>query len=180
MAGQELAAKRYARAAFAIALAGDGLEGWAADLGLMAAVMGDPQGAAVLESVRLPQPAKYRLLEQALAGIDPLAMNLAKLLVARGRSGLAGQILEEYRALVDEHRGLAHAVVTTAVPLGDAEREAIAQRLGQLTGRQVTVATRVNPGIIGGLVARIGDTLIDGSVRTRLLALRRSLAGRGG
>lgn len=177
MAGRELAAKRYGRAAFEIALADGALERWAADLGLIAAAMGDPQVAAFLESVRTPLQAKYDLLERGLAGSDPKAMNLAKLLVAKGRSDLAGQILEEYRALVDEHQGLAHAVVTTAVPLGDAEREAVAQRLGQLTGRQVTVTTRVDPTIIGGLVARIGDTLIDGSVRARLLALRRRLAG---
>ncbi|MHB8377115.1 MAG: F0F1 ATP synthase subunit delta, partial [Dehalococcoidia bacterium] len=78
---------------------------------------------------------------------------------------------------VDERRGIAHALVTTAVPLSDDERGAVAARLSAITGKTVDVVPVVDPAIIGGVVARIGDQLIDGSTRTRLKALRRSLEG---
>ena len=78
---------------------------------------------------------------------------------------------------MDEHRGIAHATVVTAVPLSDAEREAVEKRLGEMSGMQVIAHMEVEPEIVGGLVARIGDKVIDGSTRAKLLALKRSLAG---
>jgi F-type H+-transporting ATPase subunit delta len=79
--------------------------------------------------------------------------------------------------MMDAHLNLAHAIVTTAVPLADDERSAIAARLSAMTGKQVDVTSVVDEAIIGGVVARIGDQLIDGSTRTRLLALKRRLEG---
>jgi F-type H+-transporting ATPase subunit delta len=95
--------------------------------------------------------------------------------VHRGRTALAPQVAEAFQELVDAERGIAHAVVTTAVPLSEGEREAVAKRLGEIAGRQVLVETEVDVGIIGGLIARIGDKLIDGSTRSQLAALRRRL-----
>jgi F-type H+-transporting ATPase subunit delta len=77
--------------------------------------------------------------------------------------------------MLDEEQGIAHVRVKTAVPLTDEEREALAQRLQQLTGRRVVLETEVDEGIIGGLVVQIGDRIIDGSTRSQLLALRRQL-----
>jgi F-type H+-transporting ATPase subunit delta len=81
----------------------------------------------------------------------------------------------EYGRLVDEHRGIAHAEVATAVPLEPEEKDKLVRRLGDLVGREIVLTTRVDPAIIGGLVARVGDKLIDGSTKSRLLALRESL-----
>ncbi|MCK4697790.1 MAG: F0F1 ATP synthase subunit delta, partial [Dehalococcoidia bacterium] len=68
-----------------------------------------------------------------------------------------------------------HAEVTTAVPLEPEEKDKLVRRLGDLVGREIVLTTRVAPAIIGGLVARVGDKLIDGSTKSRLLALRESL-----
>jgi len=174
---RDIAAKRYARAAFEVALERGALDRWSDDLRLIAAVMADAKVLALLASTKVPLAQRYRLLEGTLAGIDPRAMNLAKLLVAKGRAGLAPQIAEAYLGLVDEHRGIAHATVTTAVPLSDAEREAVEKRLGELSGKQVIAHLEVEPAIVGGLVARIGDKVIDGSTYGKLLALKRSLTG---
>ncbi len=175
MPARELAAKRYAQAAFDLAKSMGTVDQWADDLGLTAVVMGDPEINGLLGSTRMPQPAKHRLLEQTLIGVSPLALNFANLLVSKGRSEIIGHVLEEYQRLLEEEKGIAHAVVTTAVPLSDEDRAAVTQKLSDITGQQVSVNTKVNPDIIGGLVARIGDTLIDGSVRSRLESLRRNL-----
>lgn len=169
------AAKRYARAAFDIAREGDALEGWAAALEALAALGRRPEVSAFLLSSKVPLAEKHRLLEGALAGVEPLALNLAKLLVAKGRFGLAEQLGEEFLRLRDEERGIAHVQVTAAVPLSSPERDAVTQRLREMTGQEVVLEEAVEPGLLGGLVLRIGDRLIDGSTRTRLLALRRSL-----
>jgi F-type H+-transporting ATPase subunit delta len=174
---RDTAAKRYARAAFEVALEYGALDRWSDDLQLIAAVMDDAKALALLTNTKVPLAERYRLLEGTLAGIEPQAMNLAKLLVAKGRGSLAPQIAEAYLGLVDEHRGIAHATVVTAVPLSDAERQAVEKRLGDMSGKQVIAHLEVEPDIVGGLVARIGDKVIDGSTRGKLLALRRSLAG---
>lgn len=174
---REAAAKRYAQAAFAVALEHEELEQWATDMAAIAMVMGQSEAIALLQSNKVPAAEKEAILARALAGIGPRAMNLARLLVAKNRVYLAPQIDEEFRALVDEHRGIAWATVTTAVPLSDTQKELVASKLGGMTGRQVNVETEVDPAILGGLVARVGDTLIDGSTRSRLLALKKELTG---
>lgn len=172
---RDIAAKRYAEAAFEIAHDSDKLEEWRDGLSLIATVLSDPQVAAVLDSARVATRDKLRLVEDILAGLDPLILNLARLLVAKGRHGIAAQVAEAYQELLDAHRGIAHALVTTAVALSEEERQAVTRRLAEISGKQVVVETEVNPEIIGGLVARIGDRLIDGSTRSKLLALRREL-----
>lgn len=173
---REIAARRYAEAAFQIAGEQGKEDAWLEGLDRMGALFADPEVQAIMESPRVAEADKMGLAEQALEGADPLLLNLARLLVRRGRAALAPQIAEAFRELVDAERGIAHARVTTAVPLSDAERKAVAEKLSEITGKEVVVDTEVDDGIIGGLVARIGDKLIDGSTRSRLLALKRRLA----
>jgi F-type H+-transporting ATPase subunit delta len=173
----EAAAKRYAQAAFAVALEQGELERWTADLESLAALMTQPDAAAVLESDRVADAEKEKLLTAALADVGPRALNLARLLVAKRRTALAVQIGQEFQTLLDEHRGVARAAVTTAVPLSDEQAQGVAARLSRITGKQVSVEPRVDEAIMGGLIARVGDTLIDGSTRSRLIALKKELRG---
>ena len=173
----EVAAKRYAQAAFDIAREKDELDRWVEDLRVIADLAAQPGVTEVLASSRVPFEGKERLLRSGLADVSPLALNLARLLVQKGRIALAQQVREEYQRLLDEHRGMSHAVVFTAVPLSADEERAVAQRLRELTGKEIVLERQVEPEILGGLVARVGDRLIDGSTRTRLLELRRQLAG---
>ena len=119
---RDTAAKRYARAAFEVALERGVLDRWSDDLRLIAAVMGDAKALALLANTKVPLTERYRLLEATLAGIDSQAMNLARLLVAKGRAALAPQIAEAYLGLVDAHRGLAPSPPGTARPPRGAER----------------------------------------------------------
>ena len=173
----EAAAKRYAQAAFDIARETDELDRWVEDLRAIADLAAQPGVVEVLASSRVPFEVKERLLRSGLADVSPLALNLARLLVQKARIALAGQVRDEYQRLLDEYRGMAQALVLTAVPLSEDEERAVAQRLRELTGKEIVLEGRVAPEILGGLVARVGDRLIDGSTRTRLLELRRQLAG---
>ncbi len=172
---REVAAKRYAEAAYLLARESRNEEAWSAGLAAMATLFGDPQAQAVLEETRVPPADKLRLVEGALPGVDPLVLNLARLLLRRGRTALGPQIAAAFQELLDEARGISHAVVTTAVPLSEGDVKAVARKLSEITGNEVIVETRVDEGILGGLVARIGDRLIDGSTRSKLLALKRQL-----
>lgn len=174
----DVAAKRYAEAVFGIARDSGTEDVWRDDLGTLRELVENPQAAAFLASGRTSEAQKRQLVEAVLRGAQPLALNLARLLLQRGRLGLAPQIAAEYDRMLDVSRGIEHAQVTTAVPLSDAERAAVEDRLRALTGaREVRLETRIDPSLIGGMTARVGDRLIDGSTRTRLLQLKRSLAG---
>jgi F-type H+-transporting ATPase subunit delta len=173
----EVAAKRYAQAAFDIAREKDDFDRWSADLQAIADLVAQPGVVDILGSSRVPSDAKGSLLKSGLADIGPLALNLAHLLVDKGRIALAEEVRVEYQRLLDEHRGIAQATVLTAVPLSEGERQAVVRRLQEMTGKEIVLETQVDPEILGGLVARVGDRLIDGSTRSQLLTLRRRLAG---
>ncbi len=170
-----VAAKRHAQAAFQIALERGELETWRGDPERLSVLVEDPLIFAFLESPRINSEEKTRILRQGLEGVNPLVINLALLMVTRGRLNLVADMVLEYGWLVDEHRGIAHAEVATAVPIELKEKDKLIRYLGDLVGLKIALTDRVDPSIIGGLVARVGDKIIDGSTRSRLHALRASL-----
>jgi F-type H+-transporting ATPase subunit delta len=175
MAGESVA-RRYARAAFELALErGQSPEDWLADLDTIEGVVSDPDVNRVLTSPKLSFEEKRSLVDRATSGLDPLRRNFLYLLLDRNRVELIGAIRREFRAMVLEHQGIAEATVTTAVPISDAEAARVADQLSRLVGKKVVINREVDPSIIGGLVARVGDTLINGSVAARLDALREQL-----
>jgi F-type H+-transporting ATPase subunit delta len=171
--------KRYAQAAFKLALEKGELESWQASLRRIADMSTDEKLVALLENPKLPFEAKKALLAERLGKINPLALNLAYLLVHKRRLSVAGDISLQYDRLLDTHYGVEHVEVITALPLGDEDRERISSQFGEITGHKVVIDAQVDPSIVGGIKAKIGDTLIDGSIRNRLEALRKSLAGTG-
>jgi F-type H+-transporting ATPase subunit delta len=171
-------AKRYARAIFELAKEEGQVEEWARRLSVVRDVLTQPEARAVLANpsiaVQRRQDAAAELVE-GNAGRE--GANLAKLLIASRRIGDLDGIIEEYHLLADEDAGRIRATATTAVPLERTDAEQLEASLARRLGRQVRLDTRVEPAIIGGLVLRIGDRVIDASVATRLQQLRRSLAG---
>jgi F-type H+-transporting ATPase subunit delta len=170
-------AKRYAQAIFELATENGDYDAWARDLESIATVFGDADVAAVLKSVRVPSRDKEALLDRLLADVRPLGKNLARILVANGRIDHAAAIRDAYRERLDAQRGIVHADVTSAVPLSEEERRELLSRLSSMTGATVDLRSRVDPSILGGLIVRIGDRLIDGSTRAKLVALRKQLRG---
>jgi F-type H+-transporting ATPase subunit delta len=171
------AAKRYAQAAFEIALDRSDLDTWERDLTALDAALASRGALAFVENRQVPREAREDFLRRASGELSPLVWNLVRLLSQRNRLELLPQIVERFRELLDEQRGIAHAQVLTAVEMSASEREALVQRLSEVTGKRVEIKTFIEPEILGGLVARIGDRLIDGSTRSKLLALKRQLAG---
>ena len=174
---RDVAAKRYAEAALLLAKESGDEPAWSEGLRALAYLFGDSRAQGVFGGTRVPMTGKAQLVDTALAGVHPLVLNLARLLLRRGRTGLGPQISEAYEELLDEANGIFHANVTTAVPLSEADAKAVERRLAEMTGGQVIVKTRVDEGLLGGLVVRIGDRLIDGSTKSRLLALKSALGG---
>lgn len=169
--------KRYAQAVFEIALERKELDRWQADLTRIASLGQDAALVAVMESSKLGFEGKVKLLYERLADINPLAQNLVYLLVSKGRFSLLGDVAEEYQRLLDSYRGIGKAEVVTAIPLEEADKQKLAERLGAIFDKKMLVKTEVNPDVIGGIIARINGKLIDGSTRSKLAALKDELAG---
>ena len=167
--------RRHAQAIFELARDAGELEGWESDLNTVVAALGEPEIVAMLQNPRLPFEEKAELARTCLPGMRQLVLNLVYLLLLKGRLGILRDIVEEYGRMLDAHRGIEHAEVTTAIVLDEAQVGGVSRRLAELVGREVRISVRVDPQIIGGLVVRIGDTLIDGSTRSRLNGLRREL-----
>lgn len=170
-----ISARRHAQAVFQIALENNELDRWQSDLEAMAGTLEDPQTVAMLENPKLKLGEKRSILENILPGVTPTAMNLAFFLVAKNRLRILSDLLDEFRRLINAHYGKEVAEVVTAVPVSDKDKVKIEKGLGALVGKDLILTLKVDPEIKGGMVAKVGDKLVDGSIRTRLQDLRRSL-----
>ncbi|MGH2465822.1 MAG: ATP synthase F1 subunit delta [Candidatus Limnocylindrales bacterium] len=176
MARSSTAARRYAESAFEIAGRDDSIDRWRTDLDGAAAVLEDP---AVARGLSDPTVAS-KLREQAIdAGfgksVSGPVLNLLKLLVQRGRIEDLPQIAAEFRRLDNLRLGISPARVVSAAALEPAEVQALIARLEEMTGGSIELEQEVDPSLLGGLTVRVGDRLIDGSVRGRLERLRNQL-----
>ena len=151
------------------------IDTWLGELDAAAALYDSPAAAQFLTSPVVPPDRKQAVLFELLPGLTSEAQNFLALLTRRGRLELVPAIVTEFRQLVQEERGIETATVTTAVPIDERQMTLIASRLTQRIGKAVQIEARIDPSIIGGVVAQIGDDVIDDSVRGRLERLRRSL-----
>lgn len=173
------AAKRYAQAVFGLAKESGSFEAWEADLARLSALLSDERAAGFLESPRVPEADKLKLLDATLASGRQESRNLARLLLQRDRLGIVPEMADLVQALILNDRGIAVAEVTTAEPLDAQGQEIVKARLKQMIGKDIELRMKTDPAIIGGIVARIGDQLIDGSVINQLRRLRTRLATAG-
>lgn len=176
MARRDSAPRRYAEAAFEIALRDETVEQWRAELDQAAAALDSADLGETLANPALPMQQRVAIVQGVFADLGDPARNLILLVLRRGRIRQLPRVAAEFRRLDDKRNNLVHATATSASPLDDAELGAITARLEQLSGAQVALETEVDPDLIGGVVVRIGDRLIDGSVRGRLERLRNQLA----
>ncbi|MFC2016231.1 ATP synthase F1 subunit delta [Chloroflexota bacterium] len=170
-------ARRYSQAVFEIAMERQELDRWQSDLRKIAILGEDAAFTPLLESPKLHFNEKVKLLSERLSDINPLALNLVYLLVARGGFSMVVEIAGEYQRLLDSYHGIEEAEVLTAIPLDDEDKLRLEERLGGVVGKKVVIKPKVDSSLIGGIVARIGGKLIDGSTRSRLEALKRELSG---
>lgn len=177
------AATRYARALLDVAVreGQTDLREIESQLAAFAALFtAHPTLAKVLLNAAVPAPRKKAAVEAVVARVQPSPVvgKLLVLLAARDRLVLLPDLLTSYRDRLLDHLKIVRAEVTTAVPLGSERTKAVEQSLAALTGRSVTLDTSVDPSIIGGVVARIGSTVYDGSVTRQLEKMKaRLIAG---
>jgi F-type H+-transporting ATPase subunit delta len=176
MARRDSAARRYAEAAFQVAQRDGTIETWRSELDAAAAVIGDERAMGALANPALPVDQRSVAVASLLKGTaSGPVQNLIQLLRRRGRIEELGRVAAEFRRLDDRRQGITHATVTSAAPLSQDDVRALTARLEQSTGGRVALTTQVDEALLGGLVVRIGDRLIDGSVRGRLERLRNQL-----
>ena len=143
------------------------------------AVGADEHIRIVLESPRVAKDKKQELLARALTGRAPdTFIKFMGAVIRRGRQGILAAIAVEYLALVDTKFNRVHAGVTVAREPDHALQQAIRERLSSVLGKEVLPHFRQDPSILGGVIVRIGDRVMDGSLRRRVLALRNSMMGR--
>jgi F-type H+-transporting ATPase subunit delta len=175
-------ARRYAEAAFAVARDAGALDTWVAAIDDLAVLFTNADLRAVLASPTVETTVKRDILERLVPDLPLMVRNFLAILANRERLAQIPHIAQAFRERVNRERGVLTAEVTTAVPLDPESERTVMQRLGTFLNHdpdRLAISTRVDPDIIGGVVARIGDTLIDDSVRGRLDRLRRALAADG-
>ena len=172
-------ARRYAQAVFQIAVESDELERWLDDLTQLADAITNEEFGQTLSAPRISMAQKESLIRESLGPtVGPLALNLICLLASRGQVNVLPGIADRFQDMLDVHQGVERAEVVSAVSLTDAQRDQVTQMLNDFSGRDIRLTTRVDPDILGGLVVRIGDRVMDGSARSRLQNMRRELAQR--
>lgn len=175
------AATRYARALFDVALQEKAdLDRAGQDLAAFDDLLErQPTLKKVLLNPAVPVQRKRAAVVEltARAGVVPIVGKLLALLAERDRLIVLPDLVASYRERLLEHQKIVRAELTTATPLDATKAQAIEQRLAHATGRKVRLQTRVDPGIIGGLVARVGSTVYDGSVTRQLERMKQRLAG---
>jgi F-type H+-transporting ATPase subunit delta len=168
---------RHARALLDAADAAGHADAVAAELPAVAAAVTAPDAARVLLNPVAPLPVKVAAAQAigARAGLTPTTAKLLVILAEHDALGTLPALADAYRARLLVRRNIVPAEVTTAAPLPTDGADALARRLSDVTGRQVQLSAKVDPSIIGGVVARVGGTIYDGSITTQLARMRQAL-----
>jgi F-type H+-transporting ATPase subunit delta len=176
MAGRETAARRYAEAAFEVGLRDDTVETWRAELETAASIASDEQVGRMLANPAVALETRTKMADTIFGKVvSRPVLNLIGLMIRRGRIEQLPKVAAEYRRLDNARQGITVATATTAATLSKDEIGALTERLETFTGGRVELDVQVDPSLLGGLVVRVGDRLIDGSVRGRLERLRNQL-----
>jgi F-type H+-transporting ATPase subunit delta len=177
LAGLSTTSRRYAEAIFEIAQRDGTVSVWLDQLDQVAAVARNDQAVRGLENPSAPMEERLGLFRR-LVGRDllPPLENLLGIVLRRRRLELLPGVAREYRRLYNRSVGIVEANATSAAPLEQDEINALRERLESMTNKRVELTTSVDPQLLGGIQVRIGDMLLDGSVRGRLERLRGRIA----
>jgi F-type H+-transporting ATPase subunit delta len=170
-------AQVYSRSLFEVAKEQDKLDELREQLGEFADALNEDRRLALfLFSPYFSTEEKNEGLDRVVDGADPVFLNFLKVLVENHRMPVIFRIRRQYDALWQEEHKLLPVEVTSAVELDDSTVDQIGDRVGEQTGRQVDLKRTVDPDILGGIVLRVGNSILDASIRSRLERLRRQVA----
>ena len=168
-------ARRYAEALLDVATAENAVEAYRESLDRIGAALG-ADTIHVLRDSRVPFAHRQAALEKATEGEPRAIRAVLGILLQRDRIALLPDVARAFSDLIDRRAGIVHAKVTTTVSLDETERNAIARRLEQASGKKIKATFAVDPALIGGVTVQLGDRLVDASLRTRLELMARQLA----
>ena len=170
-------ARNYAEALIAVAVKAGAVERAGELLDIVAgAISSDPRLTAVMMSPRVRKNVKQDILARGLTGVAPAGfIPFLAAVIQRGRQGLLPQIGEAYQELADQHFNRVHASVTTAREADAALRSAVTERLSKAIGKTVVAHFHSDAAIVGGVIVRFGDRVLDGSLRRRIQTLRTAM-----
>lgn len=173
-------AKRYAKALVEIGQERNALQKYGDDLSRLTELVSDSKDfREVLINPVFTREDKKRIAGQILEKLqtDPMVANFVNLLIDRKRIDQLDGIEKAYRSEVDDIRGITRGEVISAEPLSEEQLGRVTDALSQISGKKVLVATSVDPSLIGGLTAKVGDKVFDGTIRTQLTQLKETLKG---
>lgn len=179
-ARRSAAAERYARALFSLARDEDRVDAVRGELDrLVEAMRAVPAFREVVVRPLHPAAERRRALGAVgeRLGLSPLLRNFGSFLIDQRRTRDVEAIRDDYVRLAEEAAGRVRGEVVAAAPLEAAQVERLRAALSRRTGRDVQLTVRVDPALLGGATARVGDLVFDGSLRTQLAQLRASLTG---
>lgn len=176
--GTSDAANTYARALFDMASLADAVDATDESMrSVVAAVRGSMDLREALTSTGVPAETKRDVLREIFgASATPEALAMTTLLAERGHIGLLGEVTTAFAAIAEAERGIVVAEVTTAVPLDDALRASVTDKLSASLGRPVSLRERVDATIVGGIIINVAGRVLDGSVSSQLEGVRKALA----
>lgn len=172
-------ARRYATALFDVATPAGTAERAGRDLAALAALISEHEDLAkVFEAPAIPASVKTAMMTALLNAAGEVSVEVKRLmllLAERGRLNLLSDVAASYAEAMMHARRVVQAEVVSAVPLSDASRAALTAALGRATGSEIKMTERVDAAILGGVVARVGSVVFDGSVTRQLERLRDQL-----
>ncbi len=171
-------ARNYAEVLYDLAGAGEAQVEYGDLIDAVAsAINGSPEIQAVLVSPRVPKAEKSALFGRALGDLPVPFVRFLQAVVQRNRQGLLREIAAAYQALHDQSLNRVRARVTVAREPNEALRKSVAESLSKVLGKEVIPSFSVDPNVLGGAIVRVGERVYDGSVRRRMVRLRRKLLG---
>ncbi|HEY2382641.1 MAG TPA: ATP synthase F1 subunit delta [Terriglobia bacterium] len=172
-----VAANRYARALMDVLYPSKAADGLQQLQGFAALLKDQPEARIFLENPTMAGERRKRMLKEisGALGFDRRIANFINILADRNRLPVLEEIIQEYQRLLDDRTGIVRARVTAARSLDPAQHRQLTDKLEQMTGKQVQMEIAIDPSLIGGVIAQVGSTIYDGSVRQQLQAFKSRL-----
>ncbi len=177
---QIILARRYAKALFAVGKEDGKFEEYSEALRGVAQLYIDTDLEDSLTNPLYPMDVREKVIEGVVAsiGVDKVVANFLSLLVEKKRADVLPDIADEYQIMVDEEKNVSHGTVVSAVKLSKKLQAKVQETLEKITGKKVELTASVDPSIIGGIIAKVGDLELNGSIKTQLASLKDSIKGR--
>ncbi len=177
---QTILARRYAKALFAVGQEDGKSQAYSEALNAMGEFLESyPEAMGALTNLISPMELREKVMEQLISAVqaDNNLSNFLNLLVEKKRAGILPEIATEFQGLVDADQNVSRGKIVSAMEITEELRAKVQATLENITGKKVILTSEVDPSIIGGIVAKVGDLVMDGSIKTQLAGLNESIKG---